>query len=292
MSQQSPVQAYREACDRLRDIQESYDETGYVKRIRAQMLVLQTCFERLRQAGTDSEDPIVWHALGNAYNNGMGTKRDREEAIKWLQRGADAGYAPAMVSLGLRLMYPKPSADAPAAIEWFRKAAGKGYDGGMIWLGFSYREGEGVACDHAEAVRWFTKAVEAGDTHSMIHVGRMYAGYMSSPAQALPWFIRAAEAGQTESYICLADLYADPKSEVYNPAEAHKWYRVVAEHSEGTHSRALLAIARQYLDGTGVPCEIKTAKLWLQRVLQVVPPKSAAHRDATKLLKKIEDQFL
>jgi len=140
-----------------------------------------------------------------------------------------------MVCLGLRLLNPKPSADAAAAIQWFRKAAEKGYDGGMVWLGFSYREGDAVPCDHVEAVRWFTKAVEAGDSHSMIHVGRMYAGYMSSPAQALPWFLRAAEAGLTESYIWLADLYTDPKSDVYNPAEAHKWYRIVAEYSEGIH---------------------------------------------------------
>ena len=292
MNGTSPAEAYRDACNLLQDIQESYEKPGYLKRIRAHMLVLQSCFERLREAAADSEDPAVWHALGNAYNSRMGTERDPDQALKWLRRAAEAGHAPAMVSLGLRLLHPKPSADAPAAIQWFRKAAEKGYDGGMVWLGFSYREGDGVPCDHAEAVRWFTKAVEAGDTHSMIHVGRMYAGYMSSPAQAVPWFLRAAAAGLTESYIWLADLYANPESEVYNPAEAHKLYRVVAEHSEGTHSRALLAIARQYLDGTGVPCDINTAKLWLRRLLQAVPEKSSAHREASKLLKKLEDQFL
>jgi len=292
MIKQSPVQAYRDACNTLQEIQESYDEPRYLKRVRAHMLVLQSCFEHLRQAANDSEDPAVWHALGNAYNTRMGTERDPEQGIKWLRRAADVGYAPAMVSLGLRLLNPKPSADAAAAIQWFRKAAELGYDGGMVFLGFAYREGDGVACDHAEAVRWFTKAVDAGDAHSMIHVGRMYAGYMSSPAQALPWFLRAAEAGLTESYIWLADLYANPKSEVYNPTEAHKWYRIVAEHSEGTHGRALLAIAHQYLDGTGVPCDINTAKLWLRRLLQAVPEKSSTHRDATKLLAKLEDQFL
>ena len=292
MTEQSPVQAYRDACNTLQDIQESYEEPGYLERIRAQMLFLQSCFQRLRQAAADSEDPAVWHALGNAYNTRMGTERDPEQAIKWLRRAAEAGYAPAMVSLGLRLLNPKPSADAAAAIQWFRKAAALGHDGGMVWLGFSYREGDGVPCDHTEAVRWFTKAVEAGDIHSMIHVGRMHAGYMHSPAQALPWFLRAAQAGLTESYIWLADLYANPQSAVYNPAEAHKWYRVVAEHSEGTHSRALLAIARQHLDGLGVPCDVKMAKLWLRRLLQAVPEKSSAHREASKLLKKLEDQFL
>jgi TPR repeat protein len=292
MAEQSPVEAYRGACSQLREIQESYEEPRYLERIRKHLLVLQSSFERLRQASANSKDPAVWHALGNAYSSGMGMSRDREQSIKWLQQAADAGHTPAMVDLGRRLLNPKPPVDAVAAIQWFRKAAEQGDDGGMVWLGFSYREGDGVPCDYAEAVRWFTKAVEAGDTHSMIHVGRMYAGYMSSPAKALPWFLRAAEAGLTESYICLADLYANPKSELYNPAEAHKWYRVVAEHSEGTNSRALLSIARQHLDGLGVPCDVELAKLWLCRLLQAVPQKSSAHREATKLLEKLDDQFL
>lgn len=126
----------------------------------------------------------------------------------------------------------------------------------------------------------------------MIHVGRMYAHYMSLPAQAVPWCLRAAEAGFSESFIELASLYDDRESEVHNPSEAHKWYRVVAEHSERTHSRALLAIARQHLDGLGVPCDVKMAKLWLRRLLHAVPEKSSACREATKLLKKLEDQLL
>jgi hypothetical protein len=162
----------------------------------------------------------------------------------------------------------------------------------MVWLGFAYREGTGVPIDLSIAVHWFIQAVEAGDTHSLIHVARMYFGYLYQPKEALPWFLRAAEAGLSESFIGLADLYSDPKSELYNPAEAHKWYRVVAEYSEGTHSRSLLNIARQYAEGQGAPCDIEQAKAWLRRLLQVVPQTSKTHRDATKFLQKLEAQFL
>jgi len=90
----------------------------------------------------------------------------------------------------------------------------------------------------------------------------------------------------------LADLYADKESPVYDPAEAHKWFRVVAEYSEGTHSRAVLAIAQQYADGLGVPCDLAMAKLWLRRILQAAPAESSAHRDASRRLAKLESQFL
>ncbi len=291
MSGDSPVESYRDACNALQDIQESYEEPGYLQRIRA------TCWscnpalndsgrrlriQRIPPSGTRSETlaTAAWEpsATPSRPSNGSSVL-------------AEAGHAQAIVNLVSRPPSSRPLTHA-AAIKWFRKAAELGYDGGMVWLGFSYREGDGVPCDHAEAVRWFIKAVEAGDAHSMIHVGRMYARYLSSPAQAVGWFLRAAEAGFTESFVELADLYSDTQSEVYNPAEAHKWYRVVAEHSEGTHSRALLAIAREHLDGRGVPCDVKMAKLWLRRLLQAVPEKSSAHREASKLLKKLEDQFL
>jgi TPR repeat protein len=106
------------------------------------------------------------------------------------------------------------------------------------------------------------------------------------------WFLRAAEAGFPDSFIELANLYNERESPVYNPAEAHKWYRVVAEYSEGTNSRALLALAHHHLDGAGVPCDLSEARLWLRRLLQVVPPRSASHREATRLLKKLDGQFL
>ena len=290
MNTKSLVEAYINACNVYEDIQEDYNEPGFLKRLRAQEEVLQSCVQHLREAA-DSPDPAVWHTLGNACTAGRGTKRDHVEAIQWFQRAADTAYPPAMVNLGLRLRHRNQASDQVAAIELFRKAAEKGYASGMVWLGFSYREGTGVPCDHGEAVRWFTKAVEAGDGHSMIHVGRMYRN-MSLPNQAIPWFLRAAEAEFSESFIELASIYDDRESEVYNPAEAHKWYRVVAEHSEGTASRALLAIARQHMDGVGVPCDVEMAKLWLRRLLHAVPEKSSAYREATKLLKKIEGLLL
>lgn len=291
MSEQTPLAAYLGACAAFQEIQDSHEDPAYLKRLRAQRLVVQACFKRLLEAA-EATNPEVWHALGRAYSSGRGTVVDRSESIRWYRRAAEAGHAPAMVSLALRLSNPKPSVDLPAAIQWLRTAAERGDSGGMVFLGFAYREGEGVPCDPDEAVRWFTKAVEAGDGHAMIHVGRLYAGYLSSPGQAVTWFLRAAEAGFAESFIELASLYDNRASKVYDPVEANKWYRILAEYSEGTNSRALLALAQQHLDGAGAPCDVNLAKRWLLRLLQAVPQQSNAHREATKLLNRIADQFI
>jgi len=146
-------------------------------------------------------------------------------------------------------------------------------------LGFSYREGDAPPCDHVEAVRWFTKAVEAGDSHSMIHVGRMYAGYMSSPAQALPWFsaplrpdLPKATSGSPISTQTRSPMFTIPPKPTNGTGSSPSIRR--------NSSRALLAIAQQHLDGLGVPCDVKMAKL-------MAPAKSSAHREATKLLRNL-----
>ncbi len=291
MDDQSQVDAYLEAFKHYQEVQDDYDNPVFLKQLRAQAMVLERCFQSLLQAA-GSEQPAVWHAIGTAYNIGRGTKRDKAEAMRWFQRAAEAGFAPAMLNLGLCLHLPAPALDQAAAIYWFHKAAEKGLAGGMVWLGFAYREGSGVPCDHKEAVQWFIKAVEAGDSHSLIHVGRMYARYLSSPAQAVPWFLRAAQAVHGDSFLELARLYENRELEVYNPTEAHKWFRVAVEYSEGRAVSALFALARQHLDGLGAPCDVEMAKFWLRRVLLVSPEKYPSHREATKLLKKLEGQFL
>jgi len=291
MDEQSSIDAYLAAFRGYQEVLDDYEDPAFQKQLRTHGAVLETCFQRLLQAA-ESQAPAVWHAVGTAYDSGRGTKRDKAEAIRWFRRAAEAGFAPAMLNLGLCLHLPEPALNQAEAVHWFREAAERGYAGGMVWLGFAYREGSGVPCDYHEAVQWFIKAVEAGDSHSLIHVGRMYAHYLSSPAQAVAWFLRAAQAVQAQSFLELARLYENRELEVYNPSEAHKWFRVAAEYSEGRSTSALFALARQHLDGLGAPCDVEAARFWLRRVLLVAPEKSFSRREATKMLKNLEGQLL
>lgn len=285
------VTAYLDAFKKYSEVQDDYDDPAFLKQLRAHAAVLETRFQHLFQAAEPGQ-PLVWHTIGTAYNTGRGIKRDRAEAIRWFQRAANAGFAPAMVNLGLCLQLPAPGIDPAGAIHWFRKAAEQGNAGGRVWLGFAYREGTGVPRDCHEAVQWFIKAVEAGDNHSLIHVGRMYAHYLSCPTDALSWFLRAAQAVHADSFLELARLYENRELEVYDPTEAHKWFRVAADYSEGKSVSALFALARQHLDGQGAACDLEKARFWLRRILAVAPPSFGSHREATKLLQKLDGQFL
>ena len=71
-----------------------------------------------------------------------------------------------------------------------------------------------------------------------------------------------------------------------------KWFRVAVEYTEGHSTSALFAIARQYIQGIGAPCDIENAKWWLNRILLVARPNSASAKEATRMIEKLDGQFL
>lgn len=291
MSPLSPSVAYFAARKRYLDVQAIEDVLLRMHAMHELNFEWGNCYKSLMEAA-ETNDPEVWFALGDACQMARGTSKDTVAAVRWYQRAAEAGHTKAMVSLGHCLQRSESVDDKKRAIEWYREAAEKGDPNGMIWLGFSYRDGTAVVANHEEAVSWFIKAVEAGDGHSMIHVGRMYARHLKSSAKAVEWFLKAAEAGFSESHVELGMLYDERKSEVYAPAEAVKWWLVVAKGNSSSVSRARLALARHYRDGIGTTRDTHAAKDCLQKIIQASSPKSAFYREASHLLKEMEVSFL
>jgi TPR repeat protein len=289
MNSETSITAYERARSRYLEVHGIEDIHERIRQIREYHTECEAIFARLL-ADADSSDPAIWFALGDAYSRGWGTKEKRGHAQAWFQKAADAGHTGAMVSLG-NLLH-RPEGNWAEAVALFRRAAELGNASGMIYLGFAYRDGRGVACDYEKAVDWFIEAVEAGDSHSMIHVGRMYSWRLRAPEEALKWFLRAAEAGQTESHLELAFLYQDRKSPVYDAEQAVRWYKRVAEGTSSSRDRAMLALAHFCRNGEGTPHDHAEARAWLCQVIESAPPKSSFHREAKSLLPKWEPEML
>ncbi len=146
MNAAAAIKKYIDACNSYQDAIDSFEEPNYRQKLKEEEVRLRASFQALMNlAGLNQ--PTIWHSIGSGFNTGRGVTRDKQEAIRWFQRAADAGHAPAMINLGLCLTYPEPASDIAAAIDWFRKAADLDYAGGMVWLGFAYREGRGVPRD-------------------------------------------------------------------------------------------------------------------------------------------------
>lgn len=275
MTYLSPVEAYRAACDVFFEVQSLDDVDERLKRMADLQARWVECFRAL-VAASSSADPEVWYTLGCAYNVGRGTKPNRKEAMRWFRRAAKAGHTRAMVSLGLCYRRAKSSAkDHATGVRWFRKAASLGETRGMVWLGFSYRDGLGVPLDSGEALKWFIKAVEAGNLSAISLVGSLFLSNLDLPRQAIEWFLRGAQTGCTQCCYMLAQLYDDPKMPVFDPAEAVKWHLALSKTKRSSAACGMLALARHYRDGSGVPRDMEKACYWLQRLLN--NPASPAH---------------
>ena len=63
-------------------------------------------------------------AIGIAYGNGLGVKQNEEEAMKWFHLAAERGYPPAEIAIAEYFEYEKK--DLPEALKWYRRAAERG----------------------------------------------------------------------------------------------------------------------------------------------------------------------
>ncbi|MCX7310289.1 MAG: tetratricopeptide repeat protein [Alphaproteobacteria bacterium] len=80
------------------------------------------------------------YALGAAYLNGNGVKRNPEAGTKWLRKAAESGHIAAQCDLGVM-----------------------------------YQKGIGVECDYQETLKWYRLAADQGDALAQHNLGSVHA---------------------------------------------------------------------------------------------------------------------
>jgi len=92
---------------------------------------------------------------------------DKDVALEWYYRAADAGYVYAMSRIGDVYF---GIGDFGLALEWYGRAVGKGHVGSMHNMGVVY----GALGESEKALRWYLKAAEVGYAASMNNLGVLY----------------------------------------------------------------------------------------------------------------------
>lgn len=121
--------------------------------------------------------------LANMYAKGLGTKKDRAQAIKWLEKAADQGNLEAMFDLGqiYGTQYGDIKADHELSLNWYQKAAEKGYATAQYAVAVKYFKGEGVTTDYVTAYAWMD--VSVGNGYKPAESYRDLIGEVMSPDQ-------------------------------------------------------------------------------------------------------------
>ena len=150
-----------------------------------------------------ASDPAAEYELGIRYAEGRGLTQSTAEAARWLERAANAGFAPAQFRLaGLNEKGDCVRKDLQNARRLYLAAAGKGHAKAMHNLAVLYAEGVDGKADYKAAAQWFQKASNYGVTDSQYNLAILYArgiGIPANLAESYRWFTLAASAGDAEA---------------------------------------------------------------------------------------------
>lgn len=246
---------------------------------------------RFRQAAEQGEMPAQY-LLGVMYRDGKGRGQSETEALSWLEKAAQGGYAPAQAALGAEYAHPGRQ-DAEQARFWYGKAlaAGNGeaqayfaeraaVDGApgkrdmpvRQWdardqyvMAMAYEKGEGVPQDWEQAAAWYRMAASGLLLPAQRRLGMAYLegmGVAADAAEAAAWLNLAAEQGDAQAACALAGLYADGRGVEKDEGRAFALYGTAAQAGMPPAQEALGVM---YLEGRGTKKDAAQALQWLEK---------------------------
>ena len=214
------------------------------------------------RAKAEKGDAAAQYEIGLCY----GHAQDPKEAIKWFQKAADQGYAPAQNAIGFHyevgLLVPK---DYTEAFKWLSKSAAQGNATGEVGVGNLYNSGQGLPQNYAEALKWYRKAVEQGDASGQFALGYCYQygqGVAQDCREALKWYKKAADQDFVGAATAIGLLYDTGQGVQQDYGEAMKWY---SKESQPGVPNAQYNVGLLYSYGRGIPKDSGEALMWFRK---------------------------
>ena len=170
----------------------------------------------------------------------------------------------------LALASPTPADETNVLRELTAKAE-TGDATAQLALAVRYRDGKGVAQDHAKAMRWAHPAADKGDPAAMDFVGWMFfrgTGVTHNPALAAGYFKSAADRSAAAAWNLGQCYFAAQGVEHDIPKALEAWSKAAAMG----HGRAASTAAMTYLAGEGVPPDAGEARRLAERAVALDDP--------------------
>ena len=217
--------------------------------------------QAMKRIEADSNDAPAMALMGELYRDGLGLRRNLEEATRWYRLAADRGDPPAAFALALAYLQGQGvQQDVKAAIPWLELAAAAGHPGAVYNLGLMATQEDPP--DFARAAGLFRRAADLGNSEAAYALGLQYLqgrGLARDGGRAAEWLQRAADAGlaaaQIEFAIMLFNGDGAPKDEV---RAARYFMKAAATNNPVAANR----LARLLATGRGVPKNMVEAMKW------------------------------
>jgi len=198
-----------------------------------------------------SGDPKDQFALGVAYLEGKGVKKDPEQAGFWFRKSADQGNPRAWNALGsLYCNGLGTSQDYAKARECFEKAAAMEEPKAFYNLGMMEEKGWGSGVDPVKALGFYERSEKAGYAKAALKLGEIYyygdCGQTKDYQKAREHFLAASGMGDPASDNFLGSMAEYGQGGAVSGEQAMKFYR---RGAEGGDRLAQANLGRIYLNG-------------------------------------------
>jgi TPR repeat protein len=150
--------------------------------------------------------------------------------MKWLGKGAEAGYPLAQCESGYKHENPmnREPANMPEAVRWYRLAAGQGNAWGQFYLGRCYLESRGVEWSEEKALELMRQAADQDNAQALFKLAELYARGIGEPRDAsdrpMRLLQRAARAGCERAYEVIVLRYQCGVGCERDLVAAAEWY--------------------------------------------------------------------
>ena len=208
------------------------------------------------------EDPKEYYAKGMQLYG----QRNYSDAVAYLRRAAELGYAEAENMLG-ECYYRGEGVtrDYAEAVKWLSKAAERNCAWAQYNLGICYYNGEGIAKDFMEAAKWWREAAGLRLFSAQYELGECYykgEGVIQDYSEAVKWYRKAAQGtGWPKDAACnkLGHCYYYGYGVARNYADAVKWYLKAESQKD---AEATSNLGNCYYEGKGVKTDYAEAVKW------------------------------
>lgn len=252
--------------------------------------------ENINKKGYENASTSAAIRLSYLFSNGIGVKRDDNEANNWLKIASKYGETSALIlegdiffpesSLPVDMLANYPNKSNPQnikmALELYKIAAERGDIKTMTRLGEIYNEGRGIPKNYTEAIKWFSKAAILHDIDAQNKLGDLYRDGLGVPQnyrKAIELYRQAEKQGDDSAKDRIAHMYEKGYGVPKNLKEAVKTYEVLAHKANkkiksgtittGTEVSKITLSLRQciigihyYNGGTGLAKDFIKAYAW------------------------------
>lgn len=235
---------------------------------------------------SDYKSHEAQYNLGSMYDYGIGkVSKNPQQAVRWYQEAAEAGYAPALARLGVKWLEGDgvPQRDNNEALKNLIKAADQGYAPAYWELGNCYRYGKGVDVNPKAAMQYYLKAAQYVEYNSDVEywflLGEIYDnGTFEKPnyKEAFKWYKKAADRGHAKAQLRIAQYYEEGKSVKKNLDLAFNGYLTAANQDD---MEAMARIVEMYEQGIGTFKNTEEAERWRHKLEMAKTNKEESQKD-------------